>query len=565
MATKHDVTPNTPESLDALQARLNELEETVRAIRCGEVDAVVVSSSGGERVFTLEGADHPYRVMVEAINEGAATLTPAGLILYANRRFAEMVEVPLEALIGSKLHDHVRITNGCDLDESLRDALTVPQKEECLLLVTGGKVLPAYLSLSPLEGSDFQGVCMVATDLTEQKSRQEELARANEQLRSEIGQRNRVESALRQLTGRLLNVQDEERRRIARDLHDSTAQNLNRLVLNLAYIQNEGQAQGKLSVPELITESIGVAQQASKEIRDLSHLLYPPALDEMGLAEAIRGHAARTSEVTGIEISLDVPPDMARLPREVEVALFRVLQESLENVRRHSGSPTAQVRLAPQQQTVLLEIRDQGHGMPSGLLAESGENAATTGLGLAGMRERLRQLGGRCEIESSDRGTTVRATVPVALRQEPEARPGTSSPLRVLIVDDSPVVRRSVRELLGSNPHLETVGEAADGREAIQRTVEVQPDIVLLDITMPVMGGIEASRKIRALAPRAQIVAFSLDDSPTTIQEARNAGALAYVLKSDAARDLMPAIRAASEGKSFFSSTLARLFPAQSS
>jgi PAS domain S-box-containing protein len=542
-----------------MEARLNELEETLRAIRQGEADAVVVATSQGDRVFTLQGADHPYRVMVEAINEGAATLSVDGLFLYANRRLAEMVEVPLEKLIGSALNEIVQVLNCSPLEELLQSARTSAQKEECNLLVTGGKQLPAYLSLSPLTGDDFQGICMIATDLTDQKVRQEELARANEHLRSEIAERNRVENALRQLTGRLLNLQDEERRRIARDLHDSTAQTLNRLVLNLAYIESQGQQAGNSGAPKLLRESMALAEQASKEIRDLSHLLYPAALDEMGLMTAIQWHAARTSEVTGIRISLDLHPNMPRLPREIEVALFRVLQESLENVRRHSGSPVAQVRLKPQQDQVTLEVRDEGHGAPAGLL-DASDNVTGLGVGVAGMRERLRQLGGLLEVESGPTGTIVRATVPASTRSDTEnaRRPGSS--LGVLIVDDSPMVRRSVRELLSADPHLTIVGEAGDGHEAIQKAVELQPDLVLLDISMPEMNGLEASRKMGVVLPHIRILAFSQDDSRKTVQEARMAGALGYVLKSDAARDLMTAVRAVSEGRAFLSSSIAEQF-----
>jgi PAS domain S-box-containing protein len=560
MSMTPKLTPARVQQFEQSEARLNELEETLRAIRQGEADAVVVATSQGDRVFTLQGADHPYRVMVEAINEGAATLSVDGLILYANRRLAEMVEVPLEKLIGSALNDIVQVLNCSALEVLLQAARTSAQKEECNLLVTGGKLLPAYLSLSPLTGDDFQGICMIATDLTDQKVRQEELGKANEQLRSEIRERNRIENALRQLTGRLLNLQDEERRRIARDLHDSTAQTLNRLALNLAYIESQSQQAGDSGAPKLLRESMALAEQASKEIRDLSHLLYPPALDEMGLVAAIQWHAARTSEVTGIKVKLDLPAEVPRLPRETEVALFRVLQESLENVRRHSGSPVAEVRLKAQEDNVLLEIIDEGHGAPAGLLNGSGGSVTGLGVGVAGMRERLRQLGGLLEVESGPTGTIVRATVPASARTDAESsrRPGSS--LGVLIVDDSPLVRRSVRELLSADPLLAILGEAADGREAIQKAVELQPDIVLLDLSMPMMDGLEAGRKMGVVVPHVRILAFSQDDSRKTVQEARTAGALGYVLKSDAARDLMTAVRAVGEGRAFLSSSIAQQF-----
>lgn len=539
------------------EARLQELEETLRAIRCGEVDAVVVSTPQGDRVYTLQGADHPYRVMVEAINEGAATLSAAGQILYANRRFAEMVGMPLESLIGSQLHDVVQSLECPTLDELIEWAQTVPQKEECTLRITGGRTIPAYISLSPLTGVDFQAVCVIVTDLAELKSREADLASTNKRLTLEIGERQRMENALRQLTGRLLNLQDEERRRIARDLHDSTAQTLNGLVLTLAYLQDPEHQRGEHVASKLLADSLALAEQAAREVRDLSHLLYPPALDQMGLETAIRSHTARACEVSGIAIEIDFPEEMPRLPREIEVALFRVVQESLENVRRHSGSPTANVRLARLDGQVVLEVKDQGSGAPHAI-TKSDLATADTGVGVAGMRERLRQLGGRLEIESAGHGTTVKATVPLETWRQPGKERDPDSPVRVLVVDDSGAVRGGVRALLGGDPHLQIVGEAANGREAIQRAMDLDPDLILLDLAMPELDGLEAARRMAAVAPSVRILAFSQDGSREMVHAARKAGALGYVLKSDAARDLVPAVMAVSRGKPFVSSAIAK-------
>ncbi len=563
MSAKRRSAQSKAPNVEALEARLNELEETLRAIRQGEVDALVVSTPEGDRVFTLDGADHPYRVMVETINEGAATLTAGGEILYANRRFAEMLALPLERLIGSKLHGVVENLDCPTLDKLLERAQTAPQKEECLLRVAGGKSFSAFLSLSPLRGLGLQAICLIATDLTEVRSRRSELLETNERLKLEVEQRQHVENAFRQLTGRLLNLQDEERRRIARDLHDSTAQTLNCLVLNLAYIDKEAQLRGFPGASKMLNESMSLAQEAAKEVRDVSHLLYPPALDQMGLAAAIEWHAQRASDVSGIEITLDIPAEVPRLPREMEVALFRVLQESLENIRRHSGSRTAQVRLIPNGESIVLEIEDQGQGMPAGVFSEKIDNVATLGVGVAGMRERLRQLGGRVEIESGPEGTIVRAYVadPGAAAARKNAQ---ETPLRVLVVDDSAIVRRVVSELLGTDPEFHVVGEAANGDQAVERAVELQPDIILLDITLPQMGGIDAARKIGFVVPNARIVAFSQDDSTRTVREARSAGAVGYVLKSDASRDLMRGIKSVIEGKPFLSSTVAKLFSPKS-
>ncbi|MGH9354424.1 MAG: histidine kinase [Terriglobia bacterium] len=387
----------SPRRMEEIQARLVELEETLRAIHHGEVDAVVVSGPQGDRVFTLEGADHAYRVMVESLDEGAATLTTAGLILYANRRFAEMLGMPVEKLAGSRLHDIVQGLAGCALDELLHKAQATAQKQECDLLVAGGKLLPTHLSLTPLRGDPSGGICLLATDLTQQRQRQAELAR--------------TEASLRRLTARLLGLQDDERRRIARDLHDSTGQTLTVLGLKLGQLTREFAGPGARRVRKLLAESTALARQACTEIRDLAHLLHPLELEQIGIVAGIEWHLRHLSSVSGISVKLSVPPDFGRLRAEVEIALFRIVQESLENVRRHSGSPTATVRLSRQPERIVLEIQDQGRGMPSG--SNGGQNAGGSGIGLVGMRERLRQLDGELQIESSEHGTLIRAIVPL--------------------------------------------------------------------------------------------------------------------------------------------------------
>jgi CheY-like chemotaxis protein/anti-sigma regulatory factor (Ser/Thr protein kinase) len=277
----------------------------------------------------------------------------------------------------------------------------------------------------------------------------------------------------------------------------------------------------------------------------------------MGLTAAVRWHSARTSEASGIAIELDLSDEMQRLPREVEVALFRVAQESLENVRRHSESPTASVRLAGRDGQVLLEVRDQGKGAPHAITKHDA-GISEVGVGVAGMRERLRQLGGQLQIESDGQGTVVKAVVPLGM--PPAKVHSADSPMRVLVVDDSGAVRQGVRALLGDDPGLDVVGEAANGREAIQRAVDLRPDLIILDIAMPEWDGLEAARKLAAIAPKVRILAFSQDGSVEMVRAARKAGAHGYVLKSEAARDLMPAVKSVSQGESFVSSRIGQRY-----
>ena len=229
----------------------------------------------------------------------------------------------------------------------------------------------------------------------------------------DITERRRSEKSLRELSARLMHAQDQERRRIARELHDSTAQTLSALAVNLALLkQHADEPGGRAS--DLLAESEALVDEASREIRTVAQLLHPPQLEEAGLAAAVRGYSTSFAERSGVDLDLDVPLALtARLPQDVETAIFRILQEGLTNIHRHSGSPTAGVRLALEDSEVTLEVRDQGRGMPLEILDTSG-SIAGLGVGVAGMRERVRQLGGRLEIASGSAGTTVKAILPVS-------------------------------------------------------------------------------------------------------------------------------------------------------
>jgi PAS domain S-box-containing protein len=222
----------------------------------------------------------------------------------------------------------------------------------------------------------------------------------------------RADLSLSQLSGRLLSLQDEERRRIARELHDSTGQILSALTLSLAVARRQATSIDQI-VLERLSDAEGLAQAASTEIRTLSYLLHPPLLDESGLASALREYAKGFAERTGIGVELEIPSEWERLSQDSDTTLFRVAQEALTNVHRHSGSKTAKIRLIRSITEVTLEVQDTGIGMPPDTLDSTG-GAATLGVGIRGMRERVRQLRGRLEIASDSNGTIVRAILPIA-------------------------------------------------------------------------------------------------------------------------------------------------------
>ena len=227
----------------------------------------------------------------------------------------------------------------------------------------------------------------------------------------EITDRKRAEDSLRQLSAQLLVAQDEERRRIAQDLHDSTAQNLAALSMNLARLDLEVKCLDTAS-RLIVTESVELANRCMQEIRDFSYLLHPPTLDDYGLVVALRGYTEGFARRTRIRVDLDLPKDLPRLPREAETALFRVVQECLSNIQRHSGSAVAKVRIRRDGGSLILEVEDEGCGFRPAAL-QDGRFGSHVGLGLKGMRERVRHLGGCLETDSSSHGTIIRASLPI--------------------------------------------------------------------------------------------------------------------------------------------------------
>jgi signal transduction histidine kinase len=239
--------------------------------------------------------------------------------------------------------------------------------------------------------------------------RTEQLSKANRALQEEVAERNQAEDSLRRLSTRLLRIQDEERQRLARELHDSTAQSLAALSMNLA-VARERRAALDGRTKDALDECDALADRCSREIRSLSYLLHPPMLQEIGLPAALRWCAEGFARRSGIAVEVELPDHLDRLPPDVENALFRIVQECLTNVQRHSGSPSARIRLVRTPWSVALEVRDRGRGMPPGVLNRR-EAVESLGVGLLGMRERVRQLGGRLRIETSGQGATVHVEI----------------------------------------------------------------------------------------------------------------------------------------------------------
>jgi signal transduction histidine kinase len=249
-----------------------------------------------------------------------------------------------------------------------------------------------------------QKAAALETEIAERRLVEEKLRRSQSELKSLVEQRT---AALRQLSSRLLNLQDTERRRIARELHDSLGQYLVALKLNVEILRRSP------AQMELWSQLEELMERCIAEVRTLSYLLHPPTMDAVGIASAARWYVEGFGLRSGLKLTLDAPKDPVRLPDAIELALFRVLQEALTNVHRHSGASTADILIRRSSGQVILEVNDNGHGMSQEMLDRFREAGIGTGVGLMSMHERARELGGTIQVESGSTGTSVRIAIPV--------------------------------------------------------------------------------------------------------------------------------------------------------
>lgn len=242
------------------------------------------------------------------------------------------------------------------------------------------------------------------------QERTAELSQALSRLESEVRVREEKEEQLRSLSLHLMTLQDEERRRIARELHDTAGQTLAAMKMSIALIQGTKGAGAEFA--RLVDDLNALTDEALQEVRTTSYLLHPPLLDEAGIASAARWFVEGFARRSGIQVDCDIPERMERPPRDCELVLFRVLQESLTNVHRHSGASAARVSLHRDTDRFELEVGDNGKGISPERLRRFNAAVGNAGVGISGMRERVRELGGRLEIRSVQNGTTILVALP---------------------------------------------------------------------------------------------------------------------------------------------------------
>jgi PAS domain S-box-containing protein len=529
------------DELQELTSRAMEAEETLRAIRGGEVDGLVVSTGEGDRVFTLSGADHPYRVMVETLNEGAVTLASDGTILFCNQRFADIVKGSLEKVMGSSIYQYISSTDVQLFEGLLEQGLKGNSKGELALQTEDENSAPALFSISALEHTDMPGaVCLVVTDLTNQKCSEErvrertvELERANKHLAEqscllesffkdtitplvlldrefnfirvneayarscqravadfrghnhfeffpheeneaifrrvvetgtpyqalakpfsfpdhpewgvtywdwiltplpddrgetaflvfsleEVTDRQTAEEALRwserrlkTLADQLLYAQENERKRIARDMHDSLGASMSGLKYKMEELVHNLPDRDTRQIGETLESLISIIQETIGETRRIQNDLRPPLLDDLGILPTLAWLSREFQKIysrMAIEKSLEVQEE--EVPELLKVVIFRITQEAFNNIGKHAQATQVRITLSREQNQLKLLIRDNGVGFDFKGLSEPAD--WPQGMGLSSMKERANLSGGSFSVESHPgKGTVIEGSWPL--------------------------------------------------------------------------------------------------------------------------------------------------------
>jgi two-component system NarL family sensor kinase len=359
--------------------------------------------TGGEgpQTFTLEGADHAYRVLIESMNEGALTLTPQGMILYSNQRFAVMVQCPLKQVIGSSFQRFLPMAQQSSLSSMLKKRPKSGSTMQTVLQGGGSSTTPVQVSIRRVtgRGSRKEIIGMVVTDMTEAQ---------------------RAEGLMRELSHRLLQAQEVERGRIARELHDHITQLLCAIFVRSQTLVVQLSRYGKPTRSAVIALR-RMAGQAADEVERISRNLRPGVLEELGLEVVLRQTAKEFEHRTKVGVELSCSQLTLRLPADTELALYRILQEALKNVEEHARAHKVMLALRQRSDLVELTIEDDGVGFHPAHQAPGRTGAG--GLGLLSMRERANYARGTLTIRSSHgAGTEVGVTIPL--------HPGANTPKR---------------------------------------------------------------------------------------------------------------------------------------
>jgi PAS domain S-box-containing protein len=561
-----------------LRRRLEEAEETIHAIQSGTVDAFVVEEAGGHRIYTLEAADRPYRLFVEQMQQGAATVHADGTIVYCNQQLADLLKIPSEKLIGASLGDFFAADDRSIYENLLWQGQVQSGRGDARLRRGDGGLLPVYLTFSALPKDCGAITGVLITDLTTQRHH-EQLTAAHEALvdaqhrlqhwnvelekavNAKTDELFQSQERLRALATELNLAEQRERKRLATELHDYLQQTL--VLGKLTVGQGKRAHAGTPAYEQILQKVDGIFSEALTYTRTLVTELSPPVLREHGLVAGLKwlGEYMLKHEQTVTVIALE--DHNLTLTEDQMVLLFQSVRELLINSSKHAGTSTATVSMAVQDGYLEISVQDEGVGFdfaPTATAAGTSSGEISSKFGLFSIQERMRALGGTFNIRSGQgQGTTATLRMPFAKSAETKAsvvewseaedsafslKHAKRSPtkVRVLLVDDHTIVRQGLRAMLNAYTDIELIGEAGHGEEAVRLVDQLRPEIVVMDINMPKMNGIEATTAIKRRHPEITILGLSVNTGGDNKEAMLKAGASRLLNKESAVEQLYDAI-----------------------
>jgi PAS domain S-box-containing protein len=511
--------------------------------------------------------------ITQAITDNAADslflLDPRGRVTFMNPAAEETFGWRKEELLGKVLHDYVHYHKtqsakiDCPLHSVFTSGLTLRDLEDEFHCKDGSRLNVSCSNAAIVMDGAPTGAVLVVHDITYHKLAEQQLKALNENLELRVAERTAVaEQRAAQLTAlalELTQTEQRERRRLAHILHDNLQQMLVATKLQVSMLRSrleeESARKDMLQIEDLLNRSVD-------ESRSLTVELSPPILYDAGLARALEWLARRMQQEQGLTVEIEADPDAEPEGDDIRAFLFQSVREALFNIVKHAGVTKASVSIGfAGKGFAAIQIRDEGRGFE--LQTDDGKDFSSGGFGLFSIRERIEYLGGRMVITSAPNlGTTVSLYVPVREESHPalaesangeeqdradssQARTATASGnvIRVLLVDDHKMLRDGLAGLLREQPDIEVISEASDGLMAIELAHKSGPDVVIMDVTMPRMNGVEATRRLKEELPHIKVIGLSMHEKDDMAKAMREAGAVSYVTKGAPSEILTAAIR----------------------
>ncbi|MGH9867380.1 MAG: response regulator [Candidatus Polarisedimenticolia bacterium] len=500
--------------------------------------------------------DEFLRLSFEAAPNGILLVDEGGAITMVNSTAERMFGYAREELVGRPID--ILLAEKLDALFADPEARPLGRGREVLALRKDGTEFPVEIGLNPVQTEHGRMTFCTVVDITERKRAERQLRELNESLEQRVTERTRMAEhrtrQLRALAAELTQTEHRERLRLAQTLHDHIQQLLVAAKLKLSSLHRAVQGQ---QAERLVSDVEALISETVDSSRSLAVDLSPPILRDAGLVRALEWLSRRNVEKHGLLVDVQAPPEAEPRSEEIRFLLFDAIRELLFNVVKHARTNRATVRLSRGTGGELrVEVEDAGAGFDP----EAEAAAPHEGFGLLHIRERLELLGGLMLMHAAPgKGTRIEMTVPdvvplvepgiapavaeiVRAATEPGAAPSRAR-VRVLIADDHRIVRQGLVGLLASDALIQVVGEAANGAEAVEQARLIRPDVVVMDINMPRMNGIEATRLIKQEFPLIAIIGLSLHAESDMAESMKEAGATDYISKDGPSEDLLNAIR----------------------